>query len=120
MRTLGRVLQFVATGLTLWLPGTAVATVLALLVAIWIWTGTADSLARLVSAARPLSPALTHLTWTGAGATVRHGGPLGNLSWQQDGLSVEVRDAFIGWEWLAQDPQHTPPAGPPAARLRIT
>ena len=120
MRTLGRVLQFVATGLTLWLPGTVVATVLALLVAIWIWAGTADSLARLVSATRSLSPALTHLTWTGTGATVRQGGQLGNLSWQHDGLSVEMRDAFIGWEWLAQPPLQTPPAEPPAARVRIT
>ena len=88
---LAQVLRTTAQGLTLWLPGTVLATLVALLVTAWLWTGSANSLAGLLTMARPFVPTLAQLSWTTPGATVRSGGPLGDLSWQHN-LAVRSCD----------------------------
>lgn len=123
LRAVARLLRTTATGLTLWLPGAVLATLLALLAAAWLWTGTANSLTRLVGAARPWVPALAQLSWITPGATVRSGGPLGNLTWQHNGLTVTADNVTVGWQWLAhdpQDPQKATPTTPASSRLRLT
>jgi translocation and assembly module TamB len=119
---LAQVLRTTAQGLTLWLPGTVLATLVALLVTAWLWTGSANSLAGLLTMARPFVPTLAQLSWTTPGATVRSGGPLGDLSWQHNGMAIQARQAQVQWQWLAHDPANTSARNAPtqSSRLRLT
>jgi translocation and assembly module TamB len=119
---LAQVLRTTAQGLTLWLPGTVLATLVALLVTAWLWTGSANSLAGLLTLARPFVPTLAQLSWTTPGATVRSGGPLGDLSWQHNGMAIQARQAQVQWQWLAHDPANTSARNAPtqSSRLRLT
>ena len=112
-----RLLGTAAQYLTQRLPGTVLAAAVALLAAIWLWTGTTGSLPQLLSLARPFSPALAQLSWSHPDATVRNGGQLGTLNWQHGGLAVQASDVSIGWAWQAHDPANPTAEG---NQLQIT
>lgn len=87
--------------LTLWAPGAVVSTVLAGLVALWVWAGTPQSLAQTVSLVRPWVVALDGLEMDDTEASLREGGTVSRLAWSDgQGLRVVVSDLTLGWEWL--------------------
>ena len=55
---------------------------------LWHWAGQDGSLARALALAQPWTPAA--LTVQGASGSLRHGGQLAELRWQQDGLEVQA------------------------------
>ncbi|HYP83363.1 translocation/assembly module TamB domain-containing protein [Variovorax sp.] len=63
----------------------------------WIWMGSGQSLAQtLAQAARHMPEGMT-LESEGVSGSLRKGGHIGRLRWQSRTLSVEVRDATLGW-----------------------
>ncbi len=83
---------------------------------LWWWTGSDTSLAtalRLASERQPIKA-------EGVSGSLRNGGKIGRLQWQQDGLSVEATELTLSWQalalfdrWLKLDQVH-------AATLRIS
>ncbi len=57
-------------------------------VGLWHWAGQDGSLARALALAQPWTPAA--LTVNGASGSLRHGGQIAELRWQQDGLDVQA------------------------------
>ncbi len=62
-------------------------------VCLWHWAGQDGSLARALALAQPWTPAA--LTVNGASGSLRHGGQIAELRWQQDGL--DVRAQHLRW-----------------------
>ncbi len=83
-----------------WLTGMAVAVGSVLLLAVlavglaWWWAGTEGSLATALRWLAQSQP----LTAERATGSLREGGHVERLTWQQDGLSVEVRDVSLAWQ----------------------
>jgi len=102
-----------------WLLGT-LGLLLVLLIAagagLWWWTGSDTSLAtvlRWASARQPMQA-------EGVSGSLRSGGKIARLQWQQDGLAVDATDLTLRWQalalfdrWLKLDEVH-------AATLRIS
>ena len=89
-----------ATPIRRWLKGAAWATagVVALAVGatgvLWWWAGTEGSLAIALRWAGKSQP----LTFESATGSLRAGGHIDQLHWQQDGISVNVRDVGLSWQ----------------------
>ena len=76
----------------------AVLTVaVALACALWVWSGADTSLARTLDAVARWLPAGQSLQTKDARGTLRSGGHIGWLRWQQGDLSVEVTDITLVW-----------------------
>lgn len=89
-RRIGRALAWTLLGF--------VMLVLVLAGGAWWWIGSSDSLAfALTRAARFLPPGQS-LESRDVSGSLRFGGRIGWLRWQNEGLSVEVQDARIGWQ----------------------
>ena len=83
---------------SLWgLAGLLLAT-LSLLAGLWFWTGTDASLALTLQQVQRLLPAGQTLETREVSGSLRHGGHIGWLRWQQDGLSVQAQDVDLAWE----------------------
>lgn len=83
-----------------WLPGAGLACALALAGLAWWWSGQPGSLQTTVNAARPWVAALAPLQLQAPQASLRHGGAVDRLDWQQaDGLSVQAQDLTLAWQW---------------------
>lgn len=83
-----------------WLTAMAVAVGSLLLLAVlavaltWWWAGTEGSLATALRWLAQSQP----LTAGRATGSLREGGQVDRLAWQQEGLSVEVRDVSLAWQ----------------------
>ncbi|MFZ4286271.1 translocation/assembly module TamB domain-containing protein [Variovorax sp. HJSM1_2] len=86
-----------------WL-GLALLTLLLLLGAagagLWWWAGTPNSLPSTLAWLRQWQPELP-LQTEGATGSLRHGGKIDRLQWQQDGLTVEAHGVSLAWQPLA-------------------
>ena len=69
----------------------------ALLGALWVWSGSATSLATALALAQPYLPAGQSLVYKDVTGSLRDGGTLGSLRWQQGTLSVEARQVSVAW-----------------------
>lgn len=78
------------------LAATAV-TVLALVGALWLWSGTGDSLATLLARLQRFLPAGQTLEAKDVSGSLRSGGHIGWLRWQRGELSVEAQDIGVAW-----------------------
>ncbi|HOE40628.1 MAG TPA: translocation/assembly module TamB domain-containing protein [Rhodoferax sp.] len=70
---------------------------LALFGGLWVWSGSATSLAGALAQVTHLLPASQTLEVRDVSGSLRSGGQIGWLRWQQGGLSVEARDVQIDW-----------------------
>ena len=61
---------------------------------LWIWSGSDGSLAQALRLAKRFVPLETR----GVTGAIRGGGKIEHLSYKQDGLDVEVKDAELQWE----------------------
>ncbi len=62
--------------------------------ALWWWAGTEGSLAQGLGWASKSQP----LTFSEATGSLRAGGHIDQLRWQQDGLTVDARDVSLAWQ----------------------
>ena len=81
----------------LYLMGAALVLAAALAGALWTWTGTGTSLATALGQLQRWLPAGQTLEAKEVTGSVRGGGSIGWLRWQQGELSIEVRDVTIAW-----------------------
>lgn len=72
-------------------------TALALLAALWVWSGAGTSLADALDRVAPYLPSGQTLEAKDVTGTLREGGHIGWLRWQQGDLSLEAHDVRIGW-----------------------
>jgi translocation and assembly module TamB len=91
----------------LWLPGALLGLVLATAIALWVWAGTAGSLAQAIGWGQGYmadqGPSAGTLTVSGVQGSLRSGGEIGQLRWQRDELTVQasgVRIALDNRFWL--------------------
>jgi translocation and assembly module TamB len=66
--------------------------------ALWVWAGSSTSLATTLKLIVPLLPVGHSLEFKDTTGSLRHGGTVGWLRWQQGALSVEARQLSAGWE----------------------
>lgn len=78
--------------------GTLVLTLLGALAGLWIWTGREGSLAQAISLAQRIPAVGEALMVSDVQGSVRQGGHIGSLRWQQDGLTVEGEGLAAHWE----------------------
>jgi translocation and assembly module TamB len=71
---------------------------LVLSAALWVWAGSSTSLATALALAQPYLPAGQSLVFKDVTGSLREGGRVGWLRWQQGALSVEAREAQVRWE----------------------
>jgi translocation and assembly module TamB len=71
---------------------------LGLLAGLWAWTGTDASLAVALQQVQRVLPAGQTLETREVSGSLRHGGHIGWLRWQQGGLSVLAQDVDLAWE----------------------
>ena len=79
---------------------TVLALLLTLLVlsgALWVWAGSSSSLATALKLAQPYLPAGQSLVFKAVTGSLREGGSVGWLRWQQGPVSVEAREIKINW-----------------------
>jgi len=69
--------------------------------ALWFWSGTSSSLATSLRVATALLPAGQTLAWQDVQGSLREGGRLGHLRWQQGGLHIEAQQVEVAWSWRA-------------------
>lgn len=94
-------LGFLLAGVAFWLPGAVVATVLAAVLGLWLWTGSSDSVSQVVALARPWVPALQTLEMDDAEASLREGGQFKGVRWTDgQGLTVSVSQLELAWDFL--------------------
>lgn len=101
------------------------ALVLGGLAALWVWSGTSRSLAQALTLGRWLVPSLQALHWQDMNASVRHGGSITDLRWQDKaGTKLHIANTQLAWDWRSgvwisvalRDVQlDTPPSSPKAA-----
>ncbi|MFW2354977.1 translocation/assembly module TamB domain-containing protein [Hydrogenophaga sp.] len=91
----------------LWLPGALLGLVLAGAIALWVWAGTAGSLAQAIgwgqSYMADQGPSAGTLSVAEVQGSLRNGGEIGRLQWQRDELIVQatsVRIALDNRFWL--------------------
>ena len=87
--------------LLLWLPAAALATVLSVLLAVWVWAGSASSLGQSLAWTQSWlvarTPQIGKLVVTGAEGSLRRGGRIEQLNWEQDGLRVQAHGVRLSW-----------------------
>jgi len=71
--------------------------VLSLAGGLWLWSGTDASLARAIQLVQNALPTGQTLQTREVTGTLRQGGHIGFLRWQQGELSVEARDVHLTW-----------------------
>ncbi|RZL57517.1 MAG: translocation/assembly module TamB [Variovorax sp.] len=81
-----------------WTVGVVLLLVVALGAGAWWWLGSNQSLAFALTQAARYLPAGQTLQSRDVTGSLRTGGTIGFLQWQSPTLSVEVRDAKIGWQ----------------------
>ncbi len=86
-----------ALRITLVTLGVTLAALLALAGGFWIWAGTDTSLATMLNQAARHLPSGHKLEITQVQGSLREGGRIGSLRWQQGELSVELSDLRIAW-----------------------
>ena len=93
---------FVIAWLTVWVSGATLATALACLLALWVWSGSSDSLRQVLAIAQPWVPALETLEMEDdTDASVRNGGELGTVRWTDgQGLRITASGVTLTWDWL--------------------
>ncbi len=92
---------FVVAWFTLWLPGAVTATAAAGLFALWVWSGSDNSLQQTLQLVRPWVPALDALELDDTEASLREGGRIARLSWTDgQGLSASATDVTLTWDFL--------------------
>lgn len=91
----------------LWLPGALLGLLLAAAIAIWVWAGTAGSLAQAIgwgqSYMADQGPGAGVLDVAEIEGSLRNGGGIGRLQWRRDELTVQatgVRIALDNRFWL--------------------
>ncbi|WP_396435827.1 translocation/assembly module TamB domain-containing protein [Limnohabitans sp.] len=67
--------------------------------AAWAWTGTAGSLATALKMAAWALPANQQLRSAHVQGSLQHGGVIGQLEWQRDGLQVLARETQVVLDW---------------------
>jgi translocation and assembly module TamB len=77
--------------------GLALALALALLCALWLWSGTAQSLAGTLEQVARWLPADQTLQSQGVTGSLQRGGRIVWLRWQRGELAVELREATLQW-----------------------
>lgn len=71
---------------------------LMLLAGLWVWTGSDTSLATALRQIQSVLPAGQTLQTREVSGSLRHGGRIGWLRWQQGDLSVEASEVRLAWE----------------------
>ncbi|HEY8905701.1 MAG TPA: DUF490 domain-containing protein, partial [Rhodoferax sp.] len=71
---------------------------LMLLAGLWVWTGNDTSLAVALQQVQSVLPAGQTLETREVSGSLRHGGNIGWLRWQQGELSVELSQITLAWE----------------------
>ncbi|MDP1683612.1 translocation/assembly module TamB domain-containing protein, partial [Hydrogenophaga sp.] len=91
----------------LWLPGAVLGLLLAAAIAVWVWAGTAGSLAQAIGWGQGYmadqGPGAGTLAVSEVQGSLRNGGEIGQLRWQRDELIVQatsVRIALDNRFWL--------------------
>lgn len=88
-----------ATGTALqWLPGAVLACTLAVAWLVWWWSGLPGSLNTALQWAQPWVGALQALQLQAPQASLRTGGPMDHLRWQQDGLDINAQGLNVQWQ----------------------
>ena len=77
-----------------WAGGGLVALAVGATGTLWWWAGTDGSLSTVLGWAGKFQP----LTVTGATGSLRAGGHMDQLQWQQNGLSVKASDVSLAWQ----------------------
>lgn len=86
-----------ALRMALWVVGATLLTGLALVGALWSWSGHDSSLSTALQQASRFLPAGQSLEVKEVQGAVRRGGRIGWLRWQRGELSVEASDVQLGW-----------------------
>lgn len=93
-RALGGIAWF-----ALWLPGALLGLVLAGAIALWVWAGTAGSLAQAIgwgqSYMADQGPSAGTLSVAEVQGSLRNGGEIGRLQWRRDELTVQATGVRI-------------------------
>jgi len=69
-----------------------------LLAGLWLWSGTDSSLATALQQVQRLLPAGQTLQVRDVSGSLRFGGRIGSLRWQQGDLSVQAQDVSVAWD----------------------
>ena len=85
---------------TAWALGTLLVLLALGLAAAWTWLGSASSLSFALERAAPYLPAGQRLEAAGVTGSLRRGGHLDRIFWQNDTLSVEATDIDLQWSLL--------------------
>ncbi len=83
-----------------WAIGALVLLLVLAVAALWFWLGTGQSLAFALERAAPYLPAGQQLQSEGVSGSLRRGGHIDRISWQNEGLRVEAKDIDIQWKLL--------------------
>lgn len=68
--------------------------------AVWVWSGTNRSLAQALTLGRWIVPSLHALHWDSMNASVRHGGSISGLQWQDKaGSQLHIASTQLAWDW---------------------
>ena len=86
-----------ALRITLYLMAATLVLAAALAAALWSWTGNGTSLATALGQLQRWLPAGQTLEAKEVTGSVRSGGSIGWLRWQQGELSIELRDITVAW-----------------------
>jgi translocation and assembly module TamB len=81
-----------------WLPGAALACALAVAWLVWWWSGQPGSLHTALQLARPWVSALQPLQLQAPQASLRTGGAMDRLQWQQNGLNIDAQGLNLQWQ----------------------
>ena len=83
----------------LWLLGSTVLAVAAVLGALWFWSAATTSLATTLALAERFLPEGQSLQSRNVQGSLQGGGSIGWLRWQRGALSVEAHDVSVNWSW---------------------
>ncbi len=83
-----------------WLLELVLVLAVALLVAVWLWSSTAGSLATVIREASAYLPTGQTLEAQEVKGSLRSGGQIGQLRWHADGLTVTAHDVRFDWQPL--------------------
>lgn len=84
--------------LLFWLLELPLLVVAALLLLFWFWSGTDQSLSSALNQASRYLPAGQTLVAEDVKGSLRHGGHIGLLRWEQNGLVVQARNVDLLWQ----------------------
>jgi len=80
-----------------WFVLTPLGVVAALALALWVWTGSANSLSNALGQLGRLLPAGHQLQVSNASGSLREGGHLDWVRWEHNGLRVEAHNIRLNW-----------------------